>query len=143
MLDIRINFTLKQITRYGMVGVLNNLLGYLIYLLVTWLWLDSKIAVTLMYPFGAVMAYFSHARYSFANSGRTLRGIVRYAIAHLIAYGANIGILYFFSDRLGYPHQLVQAIAIFAVGGILFLLCHYFVFPEPSPALKLPNSCHT
>jgi len=119
---------LGQIARYGVVGVLNNLLGYLIYLLVTWLWLDPKVAVTLMYPVGATTAYFGHAKYSFAYRGRTLHGIVRYVIAHIIGYGANIGMLYVFSDLLGYPHQLVQAIAIFAVAGILFLLFRYFVF---------------
>jgi putative flippase GtrA len=121
---------LGQVVRYGVVGVLNNFLGYLIYLLITWLWLDPKVAVTLMYPIGAVTAYFGHARYSFGYSGRTSHGIVRYAIAHLIGYGANVGMLYLFSDQMGYPHQLVQAVAIVAVAGILYLLFHYFVFPN-------------
>lgn len=125
---------LTQVVRYGVVGFLNNLLGYLIYLVVTWLWLDPKVAVTLMYPVGAVTAYFGHARYSFAYSGRTSLGIMRYAIAHLIGYGANIGMLYLFSDRLGYPHQLVQAVAIVVVAGMLYLLFRYFVFPNrPQP----------
>lgn len=122
--------TLRQVGRYGVVGVLNNLLGYLIYVLITWLWLNPMVAVTLMYPIGVVTAYFGHARYSFTYSGRTSHGIVRYAIAHLIGYGANIGMLYLFSGRLGYPHQLVQAVAIVAVAGILYLLFRYFVFPD-------------
>lgn len=122
--------TLRQVVRYGVVGVLNNLLGYLIYLLITWLWLDPKVAVTLMYPIGAVTAYFGHARYSFTYSGSPSHGIIRYAIAHVIGYGANIGMIYMFSDRLGYPHQLVQAVAIVAVAGILYLLFRYFVFPN-------------
>ena len=124
--------TLRQIIRYGVVGILNNLLGYLIYLLITWLWLDPKIAVTLMYPIGAVTAYFGHAKYSFAYSGRTTGGIARYAIAHLIGYGANIGMFYLFFDLLGYPHQLVQAVVIATVAGILFILFRYFVFPNQS-----------
>lgn len=123
---------LRQVVRYGVVGVLNNLLGYLIYLLITWFWLDPKVAVTLMYPIGAVTAYFGHARYSFAYSGSPSHGIIRYAIAHVIGYGANIGMIYVFSDRLGYPHQLVQAAAIVAVAGILYLLFRYFVFPNRS-----------
>ncbi|WP_076998634.1 GtrA family protein [Variovorax sp. KK3] len=122
--------TVRQVVRYGVVGVLNNLLGYLIYLLVTWLWLDPKVAVTLMYPIGAVTAYFGHARYSFAYSGRTSHGLLRYAIAHVIGYGVNVGMLYVLSDRLGYPHQAVQAAAIVVVAGILYLLFRYFVFPN-------------
>lgn len=126
--------TLGQVFRYSVVGVLNNLLGYLIYLVVTWLWLDPKVAVTLMYPIGAVTAYFGHAKYSFAFRGRTSHGLARYTLAHLIGYGANIGMLYVFSDRFGYPHQLVQATAIVVVAGILFLLFRYFVFPpRPTP----------
>lgn len=112
---------LGQVVRYGVVGVLNNLLGYLIYLLVTWFWLDPKVAVT---------AYFGHARYSFSYNGCTSHGMVRYTIAHLIGYGANIGMLYIFWDRLGCPHQLVQAVAIVVVAGVLFLLFRYFVFPQ-------------
>ena len=119
---------LSQVVRYVVVGVLNNLLGYLIYLLVTWLWLDPKVAVMLMYPIGAVAAYLGHARYSFAYSGRTSHGAIRYAMAHLVGYGANIGILFVFSDRLLYPHQVVQAVAIVVVAGILYLLFRYFVF---------------
>ena len=130
MANSTLTATLGQVVRYGVVGVLNNLLGYLIYLLVTWLWLDPKMAVTLMYPIGAVTAYFVHARYSFAYIGRTSHGIARYTIAHLIGYGANIGMLYLFSDRLGYPHQMVQAVAIVAVAGILYILFRYFVFPQ-------------
>lgn len=121
---------LKQVVRYGVVGVLNNLLGYVIYLVVTWLWLDPKVAVTLMYPIGAATAYFGHAKYSFAYSGHTSHGVARYAFAHLIGYGANIGMLSLFSDHLGYPHQAVQAAAIFVVAGILYLLFRYFVFPH-------------
>jgi putative flippase GtrA len=122
--------TLKQLARYGVVGVLNNLLGYMIYLVLTWLWLDPKLAVTLLYPIGALTGYFGHARYAFGYGGRTSRGILRYAIAHLIGYGANIGMIHLFSDRMGYPHQLIQGLAIFVVSGILFLLFRYFVFPN-------------
>lgn len=132
MINSPFNTRLRRLTRYGVVGVVNNLLGYLIYLLVTWFWLDAKIAVTLMYPIGVVTAYFGHARYSFAYKGRTSLSIGRYAIAHLIGYGANIGMLYFLADKLGYPHQLIQAVAIFVVGVILYFLFRHFVFPENS-----------
>lgn len=123
---------LTQVVRYGVVGVLNNLLGYLIYLLVTWLWLDPKVAITLLYPVGAVTAYFGHAKYSFAYSGSTSHGVLRYVIAHLIGYSVNVLMLYVFSDRLLYPHQIVQGAAIFVVAGVLFLLFRYFVFPNRS-----------
>ena len=132
--DRNLRAALVQVIRYGIVGVLNNLLGYLIYLLITWLWLDPKVAVTLMYPIGAVTAYFGHARYSFRYQGNTTRGMLRYVLAHMIGYGINIGMLYLFSDKMGFAHQLVQAVAIVVVAGILYLLMRYFVFPARSTA---------
>lgn len=120
---------LPQIFRYFIVGVLNNLLGYLIYLTVTWLWLEPKLAVTLLYPIGVLTAYYGHAEYSFSYRGRTRQGLSRYLIAHLAGYGANLLLLYICVDIIGLPHQIVQAAAILLVAGILFLLFRYYVFP--------------
>ena len=121
---------LAQVMRYGVVGVLNNLLGYLIYLAVTWFWLEPKLAVTLLYPIGVLTAYVGHAKYAFAYQGRHAHGLLRYFTAHLIGYGVNVSLLHIFSDKLLYPHQAVQAVAIVVVGGLLYLLSRYWVFPD-------------
>ncbi len=120
---------LSQLIRYGVVGLLTNLAGYGVYLLLTWLWLEPKLAVTLLYPVGVITGYFGHARYSFSYQGRATSSMSRYLVAHAIGYGANICLLYVFSDALHYPHQAVQAAAIFIVAGLLFLLFKFFVFP--------------
>ena len=121
---------LRQVIRYGLVGLLNNLLGYLIYLLLTFYWLDPMVAITLLYPVGVVTAYFGHSKYSFAYQGKNTHALVRYLIAHVIGYGVNLLMLYILWEKLKLPHQMVQATAIFVVAGILFLLNRYFVFPN-------------
>jgi len=123
---------LKQVIRYGFVGLTTNLLGYLIYLLVTWVWLEPKMAVTVLYPVGVTMSYFGHARYSFSYQGRHLSAVSRFIVAHLIGYLVNLSLLYIFVDGFQIPHQFVQASAIFVVAGVLFLLFRYFVFPDQS-----------
>lgn len=120
--------SVSQILRYVTVGVASNLLGYLIYLLLTWLWLDPKVAVSMLYPFGAITAYFGHAKYSFSHEGRHMKSMPRYILTHMIGYLANISILYIFVDKLLFPHQLVQMVAVVIVAGILFFLFRYFVF---------------
>jgi putative flippase GtrA len=121
---------LRQVIRYGVVGVLNNLLGYCIYLVITFFWLEPKYAITLLYPIGVVTAYFGHSKYSFSNRGKDIHALLRYALAHLVGYVANLLILYVLSDKLKFPHQAVQAFAIFVVAGILFLMFKFYVFPE-------------
>ena len=119
-----------QVARYGVVGVVNNFLGYLIYLLVTWLGVDPKVTVSMFYPMAAAIGYFSHAKYSFSHKGRHRVAMPRYVIAHVIGYLTNMALLYIFVDKLLYPHQLVQLVAIIVVAGVLFLLFRYFVFPS-------------
>jgi putative flippase GtrA len=126
-----LNF-LRRFTRYTVIGLLNNLVGYLIYLLITWLWLEPKLAVLLMYPVGAFSAYFAHAKYSFQNSEISKSSAARYIISQLIGCAVNIAILHVLTDQLNYPHQLSQAVAILAVAGILYFLMRYFVFSKKS-----------
>ncbi|SPF51403.1 conserved membrane hypothetical protein [Syntrophobacter sp. SbD1] len=118
-----------QIIRFCIVGVLNNLLGYLIYLALTWLWLEPKLAMTMLYPIGVFTSYFGHSKYSFYNRAHTPRGVCRYIIAHAVGYGTNMLLLYIFVDKFFFPHQLVQAGAMCVLAVILFLLFRYFVFP--------------
>ena len=130
-----------QIIRYGVVGVLNNLLGYCIYLVITYFWLDPKVAISLLYPIGATTAYFGHSKYSFSYSGTKKRALWRYIVAHFISYGANYLMLYVLWERLGFPHQAVQAAAIFICAGILFVLMRYFVFYH-SDLNDIPSAGH-
>jgi len=126
---------LRQAVRYGVAGVLTNLLGYLVYLLVTFLGLDPKIAVTILYPVSAVTGYFAHFRYSFSYRKGHAGAALRYVLAHCAGYGVNVAMLYIFSDLLRFPHQAVQAVAIFVVAGVLFLVFRYFVFAHADSGL--------
>jgi putative flippase GtrA len=119
-----------QLFRYGVVGVLNNLLGYGIYLLVTFFWLEPMIAISLLYPVGAIIGYFGHSKYAFAYQGKHTHALIRYVIAHIISYGVNFLMLYTLWEKLRYPHQAVQGAAILVCAGILFLMFRYFVFPN-------------
>jgi putative flippase GtrA len=121
---------LRQAVRYGFVGVLHNLLGYLLYLLITFFGVDPKLAITILYPVGATAAYFGHSKYSFSYRGRYAHALPRYALAHVAGYGVNFAMLFVLSDTLKLPHQAVQASAIVVVAGVLFLLSRYFIFPR-------------
>lgn len=119
---------IKQIIRYGIVGTLNNSLGYFIYLLMTYFWLEPEIAITVLYPVGATIAYFGHSKYSFSYQGAKRHALWRYIVAHFISYGVNLLMLYILWEKFKFPHQAVQAAAIFICAGTLFLLFKYFVF---------------
>ena len=120
----------EQIVRYGLVGVASNLFGYVVYLLITYLGVEPKVTMTLLYVFGASIGFFGNRQWTFAYKGNWLESGVRYTIAHVFGYLINLLILLTFVDRLGYSHQWVQAAAIILVAGFLFLAFRYFVFPK-------------
>lgn len=117
-----------QLTRYAFVGIVSNLAGYLVYLLVTYLGATPKITITLLYGVGAAIGYIGNRNFTFAHKGSFLGAGVRYFIAHFFGYFINLIILIIFVDHVGYAHQWVQAVAIFVVAGFLFIAFKFFVF---------------
>ena len=120
---------LRQIVSYAAIGIASNAAGYLAYLLVTWLWLPPKLAMTLLYVVGASVGFLGNRRFTFRRSGAATAPAIRFALAHVGGYGLNLAILVVFVDRMGLPHQLVQGAAIFCVAAYLFVALKLFVFP--------------
>ncbi len=127
-----------SLTRYGIVGVLANLFGYLIYLAVTAIGLDPKLAIAILYPVGVAGSYVGHTRFSFAHQGPIAERIPQYLIAHAAGYCTNLLLMFVLHDRLLVPHEVTQAIAIVVVALLLFLLMRYFVFPRRNEIHKTP-----
>lgn len=117
-----------QLVRYGLVGVASNLSGYLVYLLITYWGVEPKKTMTLLYIVGAAIGFIGNRKWAFTHKGSMLKSGIRYFVAHFFGYLINLLILLTFVDRLGYPHQCVQAVAIIIVAGFLFLVFKHFVF---------------
>ena len=123
----------KQLIRYAVVGIANNSAGYLIYLLLTYLGAAPKLTMTLLYAIGAAVGYAGNRNFTFAQDGNLLTSGTRYIVAHCLGYLLNLVILIIFVDNFGYPHQWVQAAAIFVVAGFLFVVFKFFVFTGSDP----------
>lgn len=119
---------LKQLISYGTIGLLSNLAGYLVYLGLTTLGTTPKATMTVLYAVGATLSFLANRKLTFSHEGSLLGAAGRYVLAHLAGYAINFALLWGFVDRLGYPHQWVQAIAIFVVAAFLFVVMRLFVF---------------
>jgi len=121
---------MRQLIRYGVVGVVSNAAIYFVYLLITYLGVEPKTAMTLVYIIGAAIGFIGNRKWTFAHRGDASSAAIRYILAHLSGYLLNFLILFTFVDRLGYAHQWVQAMAIMIIAGFLFIVFKYFVFRE-------------
>ena len=124
--------SLIQLVRYGLIGVGLNASGYLIYLAVTALGLDPKLAVAIFYPIMAVASFLLNRRWTFQHKGSIPKAGVRYILAHVGGYLLNLLLLFVFVDVLGLDHRAVQGAAIFVVAGYLFISFKLFVFSRQS-----------
>ena len=128
--DAQMSKPMLQLFRYGLVGVITNLALYGGYLLITYLGVEPKKTMTLLYVVGAMIGFVGHRNWTFTHQGALLGAGTRYFIAHIFGYLINFLILLIFVDKLGYVHQWVQAAAIIVVAGFLFVTFKYFVFPK-------------
>jgi putative flippase GtrA len=124
--------TINQLFRYAFVGVISNAIGYLGYLLFTYLGSTPKLTMTVIYGVVVTASFFGNCRLTFSYTGEALSTGVRYLLTYLAGYFINFSILVIFVDGLGYAHQLVQAIAIFIVATFLFASLKVFVFKVAS-----------
>ena len=121
--------SIGQLLRYGLIGVATNLIGYLIYLAITYAGMEPKLAMSLLYLVGTSIGFYLNRSWTFAHEGSSLAGAYRFACVYFAGYLLNLLVLYVFVDRIGYPHQWVQAGAILLVAVFLFTCLKWWVFP--------------
>ena len=86
--------------------------------------------MTLLYIIGTSLGFFGNRKLTFVDQGNIFSSGIRYVITHFFGYLLNLSILITFVDKLGYSHQLVQAIAILVVAAFLFIAFKFFVFSD-------------
>lgn len=124
----------RQFLSYALIGALTNLIGYALYLFLTYLWGAPKLTMTILYSVGALVGFLANRRFTFRHEGHIGVAGTRYLLVQLSGYILNLLLLVMFVDLLGFSHQIVQAIAIIMVAVFLFALSRIFVFAPPKVA---------
>ncbi len=120
--------TFNQLVRFGIVGLVSNVVLFIAYLAITSAGTEHKIAMTLLYAVGVVQTFILNKRWSFRHQGENRTAFVRYCISYSFGYVINLAALYILVDTIGYPHQIVQGAMIIALAVILFALQKFWVF---------------
>jgi putative flippase GtrA len=116
-----------QGARFAIVGFASNLLLYSLYLLMTAFGLGSKVAMTLVYVTSAVQTFVFNAGWTFERKV-SKASLVKYGFAYGACYLINMLALIVFVDRIGFPHEAVQAAMILVVAAVMFMLQKFWVF---------------
>ncbi|MFN3809358.1 MAG: GtrA family protein [Roseateles asaccharophilus] len=119
---------LRQIARYGVVGLLSNGIGYGLYLLLTFLGLGPKLTMSLLYVVGVLQTFLFNKRWTFQHDGSLSVTFVRYLLVYALGYLVNLAALCVFVDYYGWVHQYVQGAMILILALGLFSAQKLWVF---------------
>lgn len=134
---------MQQLIRYGLVGLISNIAIYFIYLLITYLGLEPKIAMTLMFSLGAYIGFVGNRKWTFTHQGDASKAVFRFFVAYFVAYILNFFCMWITVDRMGMPHYLVQAVNIVVISALLFIAQKYWIFATISASDIKPFSIDT
>lgn len=119
---------LPELLRFIYIGILNNLWGYLIYLILTFWGLSPKTVLVVFYPIGIFIAYRSHKRHSFGFHENSFLVKIKFLTVYLLGFFLNLSILNLLYKKMGYSHQIIQGISIGIVALFNYFLLKNFVF---------------
>jgi putative flippase GtrA len=117
-----------QMLRFGVVGLASNAVLYLVYLGMTATGIGPKLAMSLVYGIGVAQTFVFNKRWTFNHTGRFDAALLRYLAIYAGGYLANLLVLAWLVDGLGYPHQIVQGMMILVLAGCFFILQKVWVF---------------
>jgi len=121
----------RQLFCYGSIGLLINITGYLVYLVITSFGMPPKYAMSILYGAGVIVGFIANRKLTFGYDGKILDATIRYFFVHCIGYLINLFLHVILVDEMGYPHQWVQGLAIIILVTFLFLSFRFFVFRQP------------
>ncbi|HOM12123.1 MAG TPA: GtrA family protein [Rubrivivax sp.] len=132
--------TVLQLLRFGIGGVVVNLSLYVVYLILIYIDVEYRFAMSVVYCVGMVFGFVLHRSWTFRNQGTWHRSFRRYVLVYAIGYLLNLAGLWLLVDITHQSAALAQGFMILVVAGFVFLIQKFWVFrkipeqPEKFPA---------
>lgn len=119
-----------QLIRFGLVGVLNTLVDFLVYQLLVRLGLHYALAQCVSYGCGLLNSYFFNSRWTFREERkRTKKEFIRFLLVNLASLAVSVLLLRICYEVVGIESNLIaKGIVTPAVMVINFIANKLFVF---------------
>jgi putative flippase GtrA len=116
----------SEIVRFLIIGILNTIIGYLIFVAFYFFIEERNFALSLTYIFSILFNYKTYAKYVFTVRDKQI--FINFVIIYISIFIFNISILEFFINILLLNIYISQFLAICIVTPILYILNKRYVF---------------
>ena len=120
--------TAGELLRYAAIGLASNGTLYAAYLLLNFLGLDHKVAMTATYAASVACTFLLNRHWTFNHRGAISPALFRYVTLYAVGYVLNLSALTLAVDMMALPHAWVMAVLIAASAVAIFLAQKHWVF---------------
>ncbi len=119
-----------QLIKFGMVGVMNTLVDFIVYQLLVYFGLHYAAAQCISYSCGLLNSYFFNSRWTFKETKKyTKQEFARFILVNLVSLGISVLLLRLCYEVLGITSDLVAKLIVTALVMVInFIGNKLFVF---------------
>ncbi|WP_374992396.1 GtrA family protein [Paraburkholderia sp. SARCC-3016] len=120
---------LKQLFRFGLVGVVNTLIGlFIIYAIMYLFGAGLAIANFIGYIFGFIVSFILNRIWTFRDQRSIRRVLPKYLSVACASYLLNLLVVLLVNDQFKFNGYLTQLLGVVTYTVCMFLGCRYLVF---------------
>jgi len=121
--------TVNQIIKYSSVGMLTNIIGYILYIVISNIIGVNPSIAAIISGFTVIgISYLLNTRFTFKSKNKGLVGAAKYFLLYICAVLLNSLIIFIFSGILGFAHEIIAAISLIIISFSLFLIQKFYFF---------------
>ena len=119
---------ITQFLKFNLVGVINTLLTYLVFVSVMALSHSRNVALVCDYVFGFFFSFFANKSFTFQVKQTNLEIFLKMGGTYFALFWVNLGLLAVFVDYLKISIYIAQVFTIAVIAGSSFIMQRFFVF---------------
>lgn len=86
--------------------------------------------MTIAYVLGIALTFAFNRLWTFEHRSDAAASLARYVTVYMMGYIVNFAALAVLSDRMNYPHEIVQACMVVLIAFFIFALQKFWVFRQ-------------
>lgn len=120
-----------KFVKFGITGVMNTVVDFAVFMLLSYLGLNAYLAQTVSYSCGMLNSYIVNRSWTFKGSDRFFsRQMIRFIIANLLLLLCSVVLLWVFTEKMSFSKIVAKLFATAIIMAVGFIVNRVWVFKK-------------